>query len=119
MAEKYASPKYAPVTRVRAVLSCLPCRKAKTACDRAEPKCKRCVRMGLPCGYVNGKGVGGESAEDDEKGDETGQQPSVLGKRKSDDSSACEVSSSLRFPITDLQLTQKRSQEKACNLSST
>ena len=35
--------------------NCLQCRKAKTKCDRARPSCKRCVRLGYECLFVEVK----------------------------------------------------------------
>lgn len=35
-------------------LSCKPCRARKVKCDRVEPSCAPCTRLGLPCSYGNG-----------------------------------------------------------------
>ncbi len=35
----------------KAKTGCLTCKQARVRCDEDKPKCKRCVRIRLPCGY--------------------------------------------------------------------
>ncbi|VUC26382.1 unnamed protein product [Clonostachys rosea] len=40
------------ITKATARPACDTCRSRKTKCDRALPRCGRCVRVGQPCGYA-------------------------------------------------------------------
>ncbi|KAG6365898.1 hypothetical protein INS49_000074 [Diaporthe citri] len=40
-----------PVTRVRASLTCIPCKRRKVKCDKQKPVCQQCRRTGVSCSY--------------------------------------------------------------------
>ncbi|GKZ36104.1 hypothetical protein AbraIFM66950_007011 [Aspergillus brasiliensis] len=43
----------APSSLSRPITSCLPCRRRKVKCDRRQPQCLACQRVGHACSYVS------------------------------------------------------------------
>lgn len=63
MASKYDGRGDAPtITRRRHVLACARCRARRVKCDRAQPACSNCIKVGALCQPVQQAGPPGGSA---------------------------------------------------------
>jgi hypothetical protein len=63
MASRYDGRGDAPtITRRRHVLACARCRARRVKCDRAQPACSNCIKVGALCQPVQQTGSSGASA---------------------------------------------------------